>query len=70
MQIECIFGMKLFEGKRGYRSTSGTKVTFITVLRQALLRSMAEAGNDNFCPCPCYFLNLVTSTGKQGKPYN
>jgi hypothetical protein len=46
MQIECIFGMKLFEGKRGCRSASGTKarkVNFITVLRRALLRSMAEA---------------------------
>jgi hypothetical protein len=33
----------------------------------ALLPSMAEAG---FVPVTCYFLNLVTSTGKQGKPYN
>jgi hypothetical protein len=48
---------------------------FITVLRSsglALLRSMAEAGDGNFVHgTPSNFLNLVvTSTGKQGKPYN
>jgi hypothetical protein len=38
------------------------------VLRQAaLLSSMAEAGDDNFVHGPCYFLNLVTSTGRQTK---